>query len=156
AADGQVRPLRLLPADVSELCAARPGNGLSAGTHLLDACGHRRARADGSVGRTALRYLPRVHGVRDGLSIWCQVRAAHRADTSGHRKPASSFIRRTVVPATALLSAAISRPLAAACGSACDGRTGSPLARDAETPASKATQHADAGAISSALGDTPR
>ena len=47
-ADGQVRALRLLPADVSQLPAARPGNGFAARTHLHDARRgrrpHRRSR----------------------------------------------------------------------------------------------------------------
>ena len=72
--------------DLSELPAARPGDGFAARAHLPDEGGRRGPRGASSAGVVAaLRYLPGLHGVRNGVPVRRAVRAAHRGDARGHR-----------------------------------------------------------------------
>ena len=128
AADRQVRPLRLLPADLPELPAARSGDGFAARPHLPDAGGRRRPHGRSSAGvRRALRHLPRLHGVRDRVPVGRAVRAAHRGDARGDRAAPRAARRRAPVPAPALRAAALSR--AAAAAARCRWLFGEPAAR---------------------------
>ena len=77
------------------------GDGLAARPDLPDGGAARRDdRSSTDDGRRALRPLPRLHGVRDGVPVRRPVRPADRADARARR--ASSYAR---APATALLRA---------------------------------------------------
>src|SRR5262249_34319560 len=114
-ADGRLRPLRLLPADLSDLRAAlAAGDGLAARADLVDERPRRgHARTHGH-GRRALRPLPRVHGLRHLLPFRRAVRPADRADAGSDRGATRPCARR-LAPASARLLG-LSTPAAAAGG----------------------------------------
>ena len=89
-ADGQdaalgVRSLRLLPADLPDLAALGRGDGHAARADLPD--GGARRREDGALaaGDSALRPLPRLHGVRHLVPVGREVRPPHRVHESVRR-----------------------------------------------------------------------
>jgi len=122
-AHGQVRPLRLLPLDVSELPAPRPGNGLSSRAHLPDAGRSARPHYDERFGRKPFRHVSWLHGVRNCLPFRRAVCAIDRRDARRDRASLHAAVRRSIVspaavPAAALSSAtAFIRPAARARGS---------------------------------------
>ena len=101
AADRQVRPLRLLPADLPQLPPARTGNGLAPRPHLHDEGRRRRPARRSTTGMVRpLRHVPRLHGVRNGVPVRRAVRAAHRGNARRDRAPPPAPDRRADVPAT--------------------------------------------------------
>ncbi len=79
-ADRRLRPLRLLPADLSDVFALERGDGFATRADLSDAGTRRRIDRTDRHGRRALRPLSRLHGLRDGVSVRCAVRPVDRAD----------------------------------------------------------------------------
>ena len=78
AGGGQgLRALRVLPAGLPHLPAVGRGDGLAAGPDLPGEPDPGRRGADPGGGR-ALRPLPGLHGVHDGLPVRRAVRPAHR------------------------------------------------------------------------------
>ena len=80
----RLHALRLLPADLPDVRAARPdGGGLAARPHLAHE-GAGRRDDDGQLHcRRAHRPLPRLHGVRDRVPVRRPLRPADRADARG-------------------------------------------------------------------------
>src|SRR5262245_12634169 len=101
-----MRPLWILPPDLPELRAPRPGDGLAARPHLPDARRRRRADLDVVLFRESLRHVPRLHGLRDRVPLGRPLRAARRADARDDRALARTARRRAVVPAAAVQRAA--------------------------------------------------
>ena len=86
----QVRALRLLSADVSDLRAVGRGDGFAARPDLPDEVGPRRARRDDRCLRRPLRRLSRLHGVRHRVPVGRAVRAADRGHARADRAAATS------------------------------------------------------------------
>ena len=97
----RLRPLRVLPADVSHLRAAvAGGDGLAA---RADPAHVRARRRDGrALGdhRAALRPLPRLHGLPDLVPLGRPLRPSDRADPRP-RRGAPPALRRRAPPAGA-------------------------------------------------------
>ena len=75
-----MRPLRDLPAAVSDLSGPRRGDGLATRTHLPDARGRRGPdRVDADL-RASSRSLSRLSRLRDRVPVGGQVRLAPRGD----------------------------------------------------------------------------
>ena len=89
----RLRPLRLLPADLPDLRPLRGGDGLPARAHLPHEQGPRRG-ADERRDGPPLGPLPRVHGLRHGLSLRRAVRQAHRGHARAGRAPLRAPGRR--------------------------------------------------------------
>src|SRR3954447_2061871 len=117
-----LRALRLLPADVPDLCAVGRGDGLAARAHPAHARrprGGTRARA--GAGRR-VGQLPRLHGVRDRVPERCAVRQAHRGHACAGGAPlrapapgapqAPRTVRAVPVPVAAARRRALLRPRA--------------------------------------------
>src|SRR5262249_32071410 len=121
-ADRRVRPLRVLPADVSDLRALERGDGYPAGPRLSDEGGPRGARADDDGIRRPLRRVSRVHGVRDRVSLRGPVRPAHRANPRADRTSLQAAARRTPVPLALVCDTAISATSQGGDGAARDAR----------------------------------
>ena len=128
-ADRQVRALRLLSADLSDLHAVGRGDGLAARAHLSDEGRRRGADADRRAVRPALRRLSRLHGVRDRVSVRRAVRRRSSSDARADRAasterpaldrpvPRARCWRWSRIPGACVCAAA-----AAACSAACSGR----------------------------------
>ena len=83
-ADQRLRALRVLPAHVPDVRAVGRGDGLPARPDPPDEPA-RRGHADDAGDGRALRRLPGLHGVRDGVPVRGAVRPADRADPGGGR-----------------------------------------------------------------------
>src|SRR6476620_2046546 len=91
----RLRPLRVLPADLSDLRAALAGgDGLAARADPADVRARRRDGRALADDRAALRPLPRLHGLRDVVPLRCAVRPADRADARACRGAPPALRRR--------------------------------------------------------------
>ena len=121
----RVHALRLLPADVPDVRAARPDGGRLPARPDLAHEGARRRDDDGQLRRRrAHRPLPRLHGVRDRVPVGRSLRPADRADARGRRGAVRAAGRRLAAAHARLLG--LPAPAAAA---GCAG--GRPSGRDA-------------------------
>src|SRR5262249_9385521 len=98
----QVRPLRLLPAGLSDLRAVGPGDGLAPRPHLSDAVGRRWRSGDHSWLGAALRHLPWLHVLHDRLPVRCRLQQAARGHPRPDRAPPSPLPRRPPPPLAAV------------------------------------------------------
>src|SRR4029450_11287460 len=88
------------------------GDGLAARTHLPDEGRPRRPRGDDRSVRASLRRLPRLHGVRDGMSVGRSVLAAHRGDTRSDRTALRALVSGSPLPPRDLLDLSVSEQAA--------------------------------------------
>ena len=131
--DRGLRALRILPADVPDVPAVGRGDGLAARPDLPDEASARRRTARRQHG-AALRRLPRLHVVRDGVPVRSAVRRADRVDArprssaTVERKPTDRALRRMIFAAVP-----VSAPAARRCGRRCapTSRQAAPAARRA-------------------------
>ena len=112
AADRQVRPLRVLPADLPQLPAARPGNGLAARPHLHDEGRRRRPRwrsapAWSAHFDTCLGCMACETACPSGVRYAPLIEETRAAIEHHHQRPLGErLFRRPAVPAAAVSRAA--------------------------------------------------
>src|SRR6185436_4877245 len=159
-AGGRLRPLRVLPAHLPDLCALGRGDGLASRPHLPDETGP-RGRADDARDGAAHRQVPRLHGLRDRLPVRGAVRQADRGYAGPGGTPVQAVLGRAGAADRDL------RVLSPSAAATADARTvaaspgqwvipTSAQVRSAATDLTDAGGHGGAGATSRACGASAR